>query len=109
MVSAVATNTIFVISYMVSRMIREAIPAPPAHLESLYRGLVIPHGILSTLVLILTILQALLAYKWRTKHDNLMRLEGRRPAHRKVGLASLVLWYVSFLSGVVVYAILYVL
>lgn len=105
---AAATNTVFVISYMISRLLREEIPSPPAQFSTLYRSLVIPHGILSVVVLILAIAQAFLAYHWRTKRDNILVLENRRTVHKKLGIASLVLWYFSFISGVVVYAILYI-
>jgi len=107
--AAVTTNIIFVISYMVSRLLREEVPSPPSQFATLYRSVVIPHGILSVLVLILAISQAFLAYQWRKKKDDTVALGKRRPTHRKLGLTTLILWYISFLSGIVVYAILYVL
>lgn len=106
---AMITNTVFVISYMVSRLIREEVPSPPTQLASLYQSVVIPHGILSALVLILAVSQVFLAYRWRAKKDDITTLGKRRPTHKKLGLTTLVLWYISFLSGVVVYAILYIL
>lgn len=107
--AAVTTNVIFVISYMVSRLLREEVPSPPSQFATLYRSVVIPHGILSVLVLILAISQAFLAYQWRKKKNDITALGKRRPTHRKLGLITLVLWYISFLSGIIVYAILYVL
>lgn len=107
--TAVTTNIIFVISYMVSRLLREEVPSPPEQFATLYRGVVIVHGILSVLVLVLAISQAFLAYRWRKKTNDIVALGKRRPAHRKLGLATLILWYISFVGGITVYAILYVL
>lgn len=107
--AAVTTNVIFVISYMVSRLLREEVPSPPSQFATLYQGVVIPHGILSVLVLVLAISQAFLAYQWRKKKNDIVALGKRRPTHRKLGLITLILWYISFLSGITVYAILYVL
>lgn len=109
MVAAVATNVLFVISYMVSRLVREEIPTPPAQFALLYRSVVVPHGILSVLVLAIAVFQAFLAYRWRKKANDTFVLGSRKPTHRKLGLAALVLWYVSFLTGIIIYAILYVL
>lgn len=107
--AAVTTNIIFVVSYMVSRLLREEVPFPPPQFASLYQSVVIPHGILSVLVLVLAISQAFLAYQWRRKKNDIIALGKRRSTHRKLGLSTLVLWYISFLSGIIVYAILYVL
>lgn len=106
--SAVAANIIFVISYMISRILRAEIPSPPEQFATLYRGVVIPHGILSVLVLIMGALQAVLAYKWRKKANSVVVLGEKRPVHRKLGLATLILWYISLLTGLTVYIILYV-
>jgi len=106
---AVTTNTVFVMSYMVSRLLREEAPSPPSQFATLYRSVVIPHGVLSVLVLILAISQAFLAYQWRKKKNDMVALGERRPTHRKLGIITLILWYVSFLSGIIVYTILYVL
>jgi len=107
--AAVTTNIIFVTSYMVSRLLKEEIPSPPSQLATIYRSVVIPHGILSVLVLFLAISQAFLAYRWRIKKNDVVALGKRRPTHRKLGLTTLILWYISFLSGVTVYVILYIL
>jgi len=107
--AAVTTNIIFVISYMVSRLLAEEVPSPPEQFATLYRSVVIPHGILSVLVLFLAISQAFLAYQWRKKKNDIVALGKRRSTHRKLGLTILVLWYISFLSGITVYTILYVL
>lgn len=107
--AAAATNTFFVLSYMATRLLREEVPEPPAQYLSLYQSIVIPHGILSTLVLILAVSQAILARYWRKKTGDTIALGKRRLTHRRLGFTSLVLWYVSFASGILVYAILYVL
>jgi len=107
--AAVITNIVFVISYMMSRLIREEVPSPPSQFAALYRGVVIPHGVLSVLVLVLAVSQAFLAYRWRKKKNDIVALGKRRPIHRRLGLITLILWYFSFLSGIIVYAILYVL
>jgi uncharacterized membrane protein YozB (DUF420 family) len=106
---AVTANTVFVISYMVSRLLREEVPSPSPQFASIYRIVIIPHGILSTLVLILALSQAFLGYRWRRKEKNNVVLGKRRATHMKLGLTTLILWYVSFLTGVIVYAILYAL
>ncbi|HKZ94380.1 MAG TPA: DUF420 domain-containing protein [Candidatus Bathyarchaeia archaeon] len=107
--TAVTTNTLFVISYMISRLIREQVPAPPVQFASIYRMIVIPHGILSVLVLVLAVSQVFLAYRWRQKTGDVVGLGKRKNVHRNIGLATLALWYVSFLSGVIIYGILYAL
>jgi len=107
--SAVTTNIVFVISYMMSRLIREEVPSPPSQFATLYRGVVIPHGVLSVVVLVLAVSQAFLAYRWRKKKNDIVALGKRKPIHRRLGLITLILWYFSFLSGIIVYAILYVL
>ena len=107
--TAVTTNTLFVISYMISRLIREQVPAPPVQFASIYRMIVIPHGILSVLVLVLAVSQVFLAYRCRQKTGDVVGLGKRKNVHRNIGLATLALWYVSFLSGVIIYGILYAL
>ena len=107
--SAVTTNIVFVISYMMSRLIREEVPAPPSQFATLYRGVVIPHGVLSVVVLVLAVSQAFLAYRWRKKKNDIVALGKRKSIHRRLGFITLILWYFSFLSGIIVYAILYVL
>jgi len=109
MSAALTTNIIFVISYMVSRLIREELPSPPSQFATIYRSVAILHGVLSVLVLILAISQAFLAYKWRKKKDDIVALGERKPTHRKLGITTLILWYISFLSGITIYTILYVL
>jgi putative membrane protein len=107
--SAVASNVIFVISYMVSRLLRSEVPSPPPQFATLYQSVVIPHGILSVLVLILGVLQGFLAYKWRKKEKAAVVLGKKRAPHRKLGIVTLILWYISLLTGLTVYIILYVL
>lgn len=107
--AAVTTNVAFVISYMVSRLLRSEVPLPPSQFAALYRSIVILHSVLSVLVLILAISQAFLAYRWRKKNNDIIGLGRTRPTHRKLGLTTLILWYISFASGVIIYAVLYVL
>lgn len=107
--TAVTTNTLFVISYMISRLIREEVPSPPIQLASIYRVVVIPHGILSVLVLVLAVSQVFLAYRWRQKTGDVVVLGKRKNVHKNIGLVTLALWYVSFLSGAIIYGILYAL
>lgn len=108
MAAAVITNIIFVVSYMASRLLREQIPAPPLELATLYRSVVIIHGVLSVFVLVLALSQVFFAYRWRKRKNDIIVLEERRPTHRRLGLATLSVWYISFVSGVIVYVILYV-
>jgi len=108
MVAAVVANVLFVVGYMVSRLIREEVPAPPEQFAALYRAVVIPHGILSVLVLALALLLAFLAYRWRSKTENTVVLGSRKRIHGRLGLVTLILWYLSFLTGVVIYIMLYV-
>lgn len=106
--AAAIANAVFVVSYMMARLLREEVPSPPPRFEDLYRAVVIPHGILSLIVLVLAIVLVFLAYKWRKKND-VVALGRRRPLHRRMGLATLTLWYISLLTGIIVYVILYVL
>lgn len=107
--AAVITNIIFVISYMVSRLLREQVPTPPEQLASVYRSVVIIHGVLSVLVLVVAASQVFFAYRWRKKKNDAIVLEGKRQAHKKLGIATLAVWYMSLFSGVIVYVILYIL
>lgn len=107
--AAVTTNIFFVMSYMVNRLLKEEVPSPPVQFATLYRYVVIPHGILSVLALVFAVSQAFLAYKWRQKKGDIVALGKRRTTHRNLGLITLTLWYFSFLSGVIIYTILYVL
>ena len=107
--AAVVVNVLFVISYMVGRLVREEVPTPPTQFATLYRAVVVPHGVLSVLVLAMAIFQAFLAYRWRKKANGTIVLGNRRPTHRKLGFVTLVLWYFSFFTGIIIYAILYVL
>ncbi len=109
MAGAVTVNILFVLSYMATRLLREQVPTPPAQFAALYRAVVIPHGILSVLVLVLAVILALLGYRWRKKTDDTTTLGSRKATHRILGIATLVLWYVSFLTGIIIYAVLYVL
>jgi uncharacterized membrane protein YozB (DUF420 family) len=107
--AAVLTNIAFVISYMVGRLLKEMPPAPSSQFASLYQSIVIPHGILSVLVIVLAICQAFLAYQWRKRKNEIVILGKRKSTHKILGLTTLVFWYLSFLSGVSIYAILYIL
>jgi len=53
------------------------------------------HGILSVLVLFLAISQVFLAYQWRKKKNDIVALGKRRLTHRKIGLTTLILGYIS--------------
>ncbi len=107
--AAVTTNIIFVLAYMVTRLLREQVPDPPPQFAALYDGVVVPHGVLSIVVLVLAVSQAVLAYRWRTKQNEIIVLGRRKHLHRRLGLASLILWYISMLSGLTIYAVLYIM
>lgn len=106
---AVIVNIIFVISYMLSRLLSEGVPPPPSQFATIYRGITIIHGVLSVLVLFSAISQAFLAYKWRIKKNDIIMLGRKRSTHRKLGLLTLVSWYISFLTGIIIYILLYIL
>ena len=57
----------------------------------------------------LAVLQAFLAYHWRKKANGTVVLGNRKATHRRLGIMTLILWYFSFLTGIIIYAILYVL
>jgi len=108
MVGAVGANVLFVLVYMVTRLVREAVPVPVAQFAGLYRAVVIPHGVFATLALVAAVLQVFLAYRWRRRAGDEVVLGGRKRVHRNVGVLAVVLWYVSFVSGLIIYWILYV-
>lgn len=108
MASAFIFDLTFLVSYMIKRLIETA-PSPPVALKSLYMSTAVIHGLVSTAVLLLTGSQVLLALKWRRRVEGRVTLRDERKIHRIMGITTLLLWYISFLTGLGMYAILYVL
>jgi len=107
MVGAVGANVLFVLIYMVTRLVREAVPVPAVEFAGLYRLVVIPHGVFATLALVVAVLQGFFAYRWRRRVGDEVVLDAGKRLHRYAGVLAVVLWYVSFMTGLIIYWILY--
>jgi uncharacterized membrane protein YozB (DUF420 family) len=80
---------------------------------SLFLGIInisplVPHAALSTIVVILGIVNITLGFIWRSKPSPVMVLPPKeRRIHQVIGITLLVLWYIAIISGIFVYFTLY--
>lgn len=97
MVAAFVASSLFLVFYLVHHATVGSVPFRPeaSWLRTLYFAILIPHVVLSAVVLPLALTTLYLA------------LRGRFAAHRRVARWALPLWLFVSVSGVVVYGMLY--
>ncbi len=110
MMSAFLLDVAFLVSYMIKSLIegKTEFTGPASIYKFVYLPTVIFHSLISVVVLALAafmVINGLRNFDWKAKK---MREENIKK-HRKIGKITLFTWILSFLSGVAVYLLLYVL
>ncbi|MEE8358353.1 MAG: DUF420 domain-containing protein [Candidatus Hydrothermarchaeales archaeon] len=106
-------NLFFVVFFMIGSRtlgVRSGFMGPANIRKTVYLPVVIVHGISSTLAFVLAGYAVYYGYKHTLlKKKRVFRSKPERGMHKKIGYATLVFWSVSFITGVAVYLMLYVL
>ncbi|MFQ5974849.1 MAG: DUF420 domain-containing protein [Candidatus Hydrothermarchaeales archaeon] len=106
-------NLFFVIFFMIGRKTIAGSPefAGPASIrKTVYLPVVIVHGITSTLAFILAGYAVYYGYKHTImKRKRVFTNRNDHRMHKKIGYTTLVVWSIAFITGILVYLMLYVL
>ena len=110
MLSAFILDVSFMVSYMIKSLIegRTEFLGPEFVKIYVYLPTVIFHSIISLVVLFLAAYMIYHGFKNTEKINGRKMIEKEKERHRKIGKITLVTWFLSFLSGLAVYYLLYV-
>jgi putative membrane protein len=113
MTSAFVLNLIFVGSYMVRGLLKEGSPqfmGPEFIKDFVYLPTVIVHGIASLLAFLIAGFTVYYGYSHTVqKRRRVFPKSSNRSVHRILGILTISTWTLSFVTGVFVYILLYVL
>ncbi|RMF89187.1 MAG: DUF420 domain-containing protein [Methanobacteriota archaeon] len=113
MTAGFALNVVFVASYMIRSILRESSArfSGPENIRTfVYLPTVIVHGIASLAAFALAGYTLYYGYSHTVqKKRRVFTEKARRTRHRILGLATLSTWTLAFVTGVIVYLLLYVL
>lgn len=112
MITVIIVDLLFLVSYMVKSLIEGGTEfrGPSAVKLTVYLPTVIFHSIISIVIIIFAVIMIITAYKWNKKVKGKWKLGAEKGAkHRKYGLYFLIVWYISFITGMIVYLLLYVI
>ncbi len=109
MVSALILDSSFMVSYMVKSLVegRTEFIGPESVRMYIYLPTVIFHSIISTVVLAMALYMVYHGFRNTTK-TNGRRMTGNKERHHKLGKATIIMWILSFASGLAIYYLLYV-
>ncbi|WP_290900556.1 DUF420 domain-containing protein [Ferroglobus sp.] len=110
MLSAFILDVSFMVSYMIKSLIegRTEFLGPEFVKIYVYLPTVIFHSIISLVVLFLAAYMIYHGFKNTEKINGRKMIEKEKERHHKIGKITLVTWFLSFLSGLAVYYLLYV-
>jgi putative membrane protein len=107
---AVILNVIFVLSYMVRTIVEGSteFQGPEGVRVGVYLPVVIVHGLVSTLVLFMSLVLIYISIKWGSKNEKWSFSQEKKSRHKKMGRIMFLLWYIAMITGIIVYVLLYV-
>ncbi|MFX1572659.1 MAG: DUF420 domain-containing protein [Promethearchaeota archaeon] len=94
------STLIFFLIYMLQRSLIGSL-SPPSYLEGLYTPSLIVHMITATITLIVPALLLTIGI--------LQRKEKTKMSMKKIGNVNVILWYITFISGIIIYLCLHIL
>ncbi|MFX1346757.1 MAG: DUF420 domain-containing protein [Promethearchaeota archaeon] len=94
------STLLFFLIYMLQRTLVGSLSAP-SYLEGLYVPSLIIHMITATITLILPLFLLIIGI--------LQRKEKTQISMKKIGNVNVILWYITFISGIIIYLCLHVL
>lgn len=106
---AVILNVLFVLSYMIKSYVEDppTFQGPDSMRVGVYLPVVIVHGLVSTIVLVLSLVLIYISIRWGTKEKKWTFSKEKRPKHKKLGKIMFLMWYVAMITGIIVYILLY--
>lgn len=106
---AVVLNVLFVLSYMIKSFVDDppTFQGPGSMRVGVYLPVVIVHGLVSTIVLILSLVLVYVSIKWGTKEKKWKFSKEKKPKHKKFGKFMFLMWYIAMITGIIVYILLY--
>ncbi len=109
MVSALVLDSSFMVSYMVKSLIegRTEFKGPETIKLYVYLPTVIFHSIISIVVLVMAGYMVYHGFR-NTVKSNGRRMVKNRERHHRLGKLTIIVWLMSFASGIVIYYMLYV-
>ncbi|MEE8168309.1 MAG: DUF420 domain-containing protein [Candidatus Hydrothermarchaeales archaeon] len=103
----------FMVSYMAKRLVEGSteFKGPENMYKLLYLPVVILHSLISVAVLVLAGYMVLYGYRNSTVKGKVRVFHAKEKYrwHRKIGYATVATWIISFLTGISIYLLLYVL
>ncbi len=110
MISAFLLDVAFLVSYMIKSLIegRTEFKGPVTVYKFIYIPTVVFHSLISIVVLALACFMIYNGLKNFDRREKKMKDENIKK-HRKIGKITLFTWVLSFLSGIAVYLLLYVI
>jgi uncharacterized membrane protein YozB (DUF420 family) len=112
MTAGFTLNLLFVATYMAKNILEGGtkFPGPIEIYRSLYLPVVIVHGIASVLAFLVAAYTVYYGYTHTIqKAERVFVKRNYRSTHRRLGYATLTIWSIAFVTGIVVYLLLYVL
>jgi putative membrane protein len=106
---ATILNVLFVLSYMIKSYVESppTFQGPDSIRVGVYLPVVIVHGLVSTIVLILSLVLIYISIKGATKEKRWVFSKEKRPKHKKMGVLMFLMWYIAMITGIIVYVLLY--
>jgi putative membrane protein len=106
---AVVLNILFVLSYMIKSYVEDppTFQGPDSMRVGVYLPVVIVHGLVSTIVLVLSLVLIYISIKWGTKEKKWKFPKEKKPKHKKMGKIMFLMWYLAMITGIIVYILLY--
>ncbi len=110
MITAFILDISFMVSYMVKSLIegRAKFGGPENLKLYIYYPLVVFHSIISIVVLALVAYMIYHGFK-NTKPINGRKMFSEKEKHHKIGRMTIIVWMLSFVSGIAIYFMLYVI
>jgi putative membrane protein len=107
---AVVLNVLFVLSYMIKSYLETppTFQGPDSMRVGVYLPVVIVHGLVSTIVLVLSLVFIYVSIKWGTKEKKWKFPKEKKTKHKKFGKLMFLMWYIAMITGIIVYILLYV-
>ncbi len=111
MLVAFLLDVSFMVSYMVKSLIEghTKFGGPSSIKLYIYYPIVAFHSIISIVVLVLAGFMVYHGFTRTEKFDSSRRMVREVARHHRMGKVTLIVWLLSFLSGILVYSLLYVL
>ena len=106
---ATILNVLFVLSYMIKSYVESppTFQGPESIRVGVYLPVVIVHGLVSTIVLVLSLVLIYISIKGANKEKKWKFSKEKKPKHKKMGRLMFLMWSIAMITGIIVYILLY--